>query len=130
VNRSAEGVAKGALNTLKTSMSGISHVVDDLSTTPVIRPVLDLDGVRRDASKVGGILDGSQVKAGVSFDRASAISADALAAREAAASTPSEEVVKEVKFEQNNYSPKAIGPGETYRNTKSQLSMAKEALGL
>jgi len=36
----------------------------------------------------------------------------------------------EVKFEQNIYSPEALSTNDIYRNTKSQIAMAKEELSI
>jgi hypothetical protein len=63
--------------------------------------------------------------------------ASALVAAARAASMPTDDGFgpsgdapqpKSVTFIQNNYSPKAISAADSYRNTKNQISRAKEAL--
>jgi hypothetical protein len=129
VDRSAEGVGKTALKSLKASMSGLSDAVRaDVDMNPTIRPVLDLTQVSREASRMGGLLATNPINAEVSYRRAKDISAESQALQQANYEAAQESVTKEISFEQNNYSPKAIGAVETYRNTKSLISLAKEAL--
>lgn len=71
----------------------------------------------------------TSVVADVSYGRASNIARaqEAAAAASATASAaPSGEA--KIEFNQYNTSPKALSPVEIYRNTKSQISLAKEAL--
>jgi len=70
----------------------------------------------------------TNVNAVASFGHASAISAER-------SRTEAEQVAAVaggsiVKFEQNNFSPKALTEVEIYRQTKNQLSQAKSALAL
>lgn len=86
-------------------------------------PVIDLTQARKDAEKI------SKLTPALSFNHARTISIDEQSAREFAEALnnrPPE--VRDIKLEQNNYSPKALGAVEIFRNTKSQLSLAKEAL--
>jgi hypothetical protein len=100
----------------------------EVDTTPVIAPILDLTNVRQNAALIGAMFSDVSIGSGVDFALASDISATQEAAAQAAAEASEEVQPREVKFEQNNYSPKAMSPVEIYRNTKSLLSLAKEGL--
>lgn len=105
---------------------GIGNM-DDMN--PTITPVLDLTNVESEASRIGGLLANNPLAADVSFQQATDISASQEAVDEQnAASTPTAPTVFELT--QNNYSPKALSVGEVYRNTKSQITMVKEVLGV
>jgi tape measure domain-containing protein len=96
-------------------------------TEPVITPVLDLTEIRKSAEEIDRILSvNPKIIVSVSLENASTISATGKPIPETPVNTvPS---VSEVKFEQNNYSPKALSPIEIYRQTRNQLAMAKEVL--
>jgi tape measure domain-containing protein len=104
-------------------MSGISNF------NPVIAPVLDLSGVRSEASKLDGILGTSAISAAVSYDQASVVSAlsEQVAALTSAPTTTSP---TEIRFEQNNYSPEALSVNDIYRQTRSQIELAKQELNV
>ncbi len=96
---------------------------------PVITPVLDLSKVQRDSNDFNRFMKISSIKAEMSFDRARVISSstgqDATDAAQVAPTGPTE-----LKFEQHNYSPKALSTNDIYRNTKSQIKLAKEELNI
>ena len=96
---------------------------------PVIAPVLDLSSVRSEAGKINGILGANTISAAVSYDQASVVSAlsDQVAAMSAAATTSSP---TEIRFEQNNYSPEALSVNDIYRQTRSQIELAKQELNV
>lgn len=128
VSRSAKGMAQTALDTMKTTMSGISDALSsNVDFDPTITPVLDLTKLQNGASKIGGMLATRPITAGVSYAQAASISSERVAAAEAAVSAASPEAAP-ITFEQNNYSPKALSAVEIYRQTRNQLSLAKEAL--
>ena len=109
----------GVAESLKAEVEGL----DDFR--PTITPVLDLSEVEKEAKNVNPMLNSR-----VSYRGASDVSRadremreEMLRALEKAESEP-----REIKFEQNNYSPKALSPVEINRRTRSQLAMAKEAL--
>jgi tape measure domain-containing protein len=129
VDKSAENVGNSALKTMQATLSDLHFASPGgLDLQPTITPVLDLSSVRREAVKMGGLLATDKLRPGVSLDSARGISRDTEKATDISTQVDGTPVVKEIKFEQNNYSPKAISPTETYRNTKNQLNLAKEAL--
>ena len=126
VANAADQVAQDALTAMQLSMSNISGAIfDELDTTPVITPVLDLSVIRSQAKDLSTIIP---ITAATSYGQASIISASTNIAQTdpnvPAATVPS------VKFEQNNYSPEALTEIEIYRQTKNQLSQLKTVLAL
>lgn len=127
----SQGVAEGALMAMRAAMKGASDALSfEANMNPTIRPVLDLTALRSEAGAIDGLLGARPIMANTSFAQANGISADRQAVQDALASLNTEPVTQEIKFEQNNYSPKALSTGELYRNTRSQISMAKEALNV
>jgi hypothetical protein len=93
---------------------------------PVISPVLDLTQVQRDAAAMNGIFGQNGITAGVSYGQASALSLATTASMNSA--TNAAPMVKEVKFEQIINSPTTLSNADIYRQTKSQIQLAKEEL--
>ena len=119
-----------AVGAMKSSMTHISNTLaDQIDANPVITPVLDLSDVEAKAQKLNNIYASSTVAAEASYSQAVGI----VAAQKAAQSTetvPVDQPVREIKFEQNNYSPEALSETEIYRQTNNQLAQARRALGL
>jgi hypothetical protein len=131
VEKSAASVAGTALDTITATMNRVQDAfIDAADMNPTITPVLDLTQMANDASRISGLLSTAPVTTGVSLTQASGIlSAQQQAAQDAAAAASSTaDTPTEIKFEQNNYSPKALSSVEVYRQTRNQLSLAKEAL--
>ncbi len=127
--KEAKTMATGVMDTMKDTISGVSDIVtSDLDMNPVIAPVLDLTKVQQEAGRIGGMLSAKQLRAEVSYNRAASISADSQASQDAFSETASNSAAAPITFEQNNYSPKALSAVEVYRQTRNQLSLAKEAL--
>lgn len=102
-------------------------VMDEFN--PVITPVLDLTRVQSDAGKIDGFMKASAITPEVSLEGARIISATATLTKDDI-STPTQTVPTEVTFEQNIYAPTALSTNDIYRNTKSQIVLAKEELGI
>lgn len=98
---------------------------------PTITPVLDLSNVQNGASQLAGMLSsGAQYTASLSYSQASQLAASAIdtTATETGSTVPAEPAV--IKFEQNNYSPEALSSADIYIQTRNQLALAKEELGV
>ena len=93
---------------------------------PTITPVLDLTNVQRDAAGLGSLLAANPISATVSADQAHALSVATVT--KANQTQDTQQVSKEVKFEQNIYAPTALNAAAIYRQTKSQITLAKEEL--
>lgn len=128
----AVDVGDGAVAALKRTMSGLGeHMSTDINFSPTIRPVLDLSEIRDGSRLIDGLLTPSGISTATSYGRASDISVEAAAIREALAEvTYADREVNhtEVKFEQHNTSPKSLSNAEIYRQTKNQLSVVRGGL--
>lgn len=129
VNKSALNVGEGALETIKMSMKRMpKDLGSDISMNPTITPVLDLTQLSRDASRIGGMMGHHKINADVSYSRAAVLSSDDQERREYRETSSDDDGPRELKIEQNNFSPKAIDEKTQYRYTKSAFALAKEAL--
>lgn len=131
VKVSTEDMAKLALSSLSSSLSKISTATkDEFSIKPVIRPVLDLTDLQKQSGQIRSVLSGART---IDF-RASASSAQQAAngfqsnRNTVDPTDPSNQLPASVQFIQNNTSPKALSSAEIYRQTKNQLSKAKEVV--
>lgn len=129
VDDSAKRVGENAIATLRRTMSGISDVVTtDANFNPTIRPVLDLTGVKSDATRIAGLLRATPLKVDAASDQAK--NAAAGYSNNKTVEQENESVKGETNFEftQINNSPKPLSNAEIYRQTRNQLSIAKGAL--
>lgn len=125
--------AKDTLLAMRESLrNGWKYMTDDLNMNPVITPVLDLSLLRNQARGMkwdDGLMVGLNTKG--SYGQASNISRN-FDNYKSDGSEVEDNTYKwgtRVKFEQNNYSPKALTEIEIYRQTKNQLSQLKSVLG-
>jgi tape measure domain-containing protein len=142
---SAEGMAKGliesskavtdaiymvsddAMGAMQNSMGKISATIaDGIDSNPTIKPILDLTDVQNGAKRLGSILDTGPVVAKTSNGQASAISSEQTATQADQTTTAPGET--SIKFEQNNYSPEALDPVEIYRRTRNQISQLRNVV--
>lgn len=124
---SARAFGKGIVSALEESLTSISSVLDSSQEfNPTIKPVIDMSNVDRGITKLNNISKIPEINAAVSFNNAAIISelTQPQAQTEQNASNP----VQEIKFEQTINAPKALDAAEIYRQTKSQIYLAKEAL--
>lgn len=125
VASSAGSVAKGALGAVQDTLGNLGDEVDtNMDIVPTIRPVLDLSDVRKGAKGISGAMGNHGISSRSAYNRAHEIAKT----QENTMTKPLENAapsVKEYKYVQNNYSPKALPAIEIYRQTKNQLSRAK-----
>lgn len=111
----------------------LTRIPDDLSGidefSPTIRPVLDLSKVQADAKNISGYLGASNIRPELSLAQARSISSASAVVNDDVppASTGQQ---SEINFIQNNYSPKELSTNDIYRNTRSQIALAKEELNV
>jgi hypothetical protein len=123
-------VAGNLIKTLNNSLTGVAANLESMDDfNPTITPVLDLSNVQNGSRFIGSMLGSSTIGANVSFGKASAISGMQNQNTKNTAVKVSPQV-NEIKFEQTINSPVALSTSEIYRNTKTQISMAKEELRL
>jgi len=130
IDRASADLGNAALSGLGKSLAQLGAALDgEIDMNPTITPVLDLSTLQRDASRMNTLFAAQAIAADVSFGQASSISAAQAAAQSATpAPAPAPVVHKEIKLEQNNYSPVALSPVKIYRQTKNLTALAKEAL--
>jgi len=111
-------------DTIRKMTEGLSNM-DEFN--PVITPVLDLSQVQNGSRNLAGLF-----KSGASLDvEMSTSQASILATRtrdEEISSDTIDTTGREVTFNQVINSPKALSTSDIYRNTRNQLTMAKEEL--
>ena len=113
---------------MRKSIGDISQIIgNDVDMNPTITPVLDLSDIRKNAGTIDSAL--GAYKVGVStYLKAQDAYASAQSRLNPPAAPAQETAPREFTFIQNNTSPKALSTAEVYRNTRNQLSIAKEIL--
>lgn len=124
-------VGRRAVGTLQASFEGIGNALNiDPNFNPTVTPVLDLSRLTMEANRMSSILATSPISADVSYRNAASISADTLASADALAAQFESGGGGDtyVTLEQHNHSPEPLDSVTVYRNGKSLISLAKEAL--
>lgn len=126
VKKASETFAEHITNAMSTVSDSLQDITD---FQPTIAPVVDLTDVISAGKKIGGLI-GSDPS--INFDSTfqKALLAEQSAQLVGAVGVPVAEAPRDVTFIQNNHSPEALGVNDIYRNTKSQLALAKEELGI
>lgn len=125
----AVDMGDNVLTSMSKTISGLGDMIaGDVDMNPVISPVLDLSEVRKSAAGIATLLEATPLDVGASYFGAANASAEYRSNQAVAEADAAAQEAENIMFVQNNYSPKAISPAETFRNTRSQLSLAKEAL--
>lgn len=130
VDKAAATVGSSAVNSLQKTLSGVNKMaLNGIDTNPVIRPVLDLTDIQKNAGKIGSLMPDAKMSVSGAYSNAARVTA-AVAETQGGSGLDGDAVVagSVLNYTQNNYSPKALPRAEIYRNTKNQLSVAKEAL--
>lgn len=128
VSTSATGIGDTAVSALQKSISDISDAVNsNVDIQPSIRPVLDLSAVKKGATQIGGMLKNQTLSLDNVTANAKSVSVGYETAQRVATDADGQPVGDgtTINFTQNNNSPKALSAVEIYRQTKSQLAVAK-----
>jgi len=127
VSDAAASVGQQALLSMSKSIAGLSELVQgDMDIHPTITPILDLTAIKKDASTINGLL-----QAPLSLSDAYISAQNASASYENTRELTQEQSVPgstTFEFHQTNTSPKALSAADIYRQTKNQISIAKEVL--
>lgn len=130
VGNAAADVGDEAVSGLVGSLSKVGDILNkEIDPDLTITPILDLSNVERGAKKLADLTNVTPITAAASYGQASAISTETTSQSATEAETISGGSTI-LQFEQNNYSPKALSEAEVYRQTRNQLSQAKDALGV
>lgn len=132
VEQASEDMGKASYDSMKTVLSGLSSGLDSsIKTSPVIRPVLDLGSVEKDAPKIASMLSGRTLDLSRNVSYAGVVANSIRSSYDRQNSSnrqngPNQTVhPASFNFTQNNYSPKALSNIEIYRQTRNLVSQAK-----
>jgi len=127
--RAATSMATGVVQSFNTALENAKVVMEGTDEfNPTITPILDLSNVKATANQLGTILGTQPLQATASLQAANNVSAETTRARENAAVEEQQTFVREVKFEQNNYSPTQLNTATLYRQNRNQIELAKKEL--
>lgn len=126
IAEASTGLGTAAYNALDKALDGVNDLIEeDPSFQPEIKPVLDLEELKKQAGGIGGLMPAVGVTASIanSARPPAPIAVDA-------SDTKSQNGVTNITFNQTNNSPEALDAATIYRNTNTQLAMAKDKLTL
>jgi tape measure domain-containing protein len=126
---SATNLAQSTTDTFTRSLQSLSDSLNfSTEFNPTITPVLDLTNVRVGAREISGLISSTNgINATVSTGQAQTIAVTELNP----SSMPTlQNGSKEVKFEQNIYAPTELSTSDIYRQTRNQITLAKEELSI
>ena len=126
IAEASTGLGKAAYNALDKALDGVNDLIEeDPSFQPEIKPILDLEELRKQAGGIGGLMPA----VGVTTSIANSARPPAPIAVDTS-DTKSQNGVTNITFNQTNNSPEALDAATIYRNTNTQLAMAKDKLTL
>lgn len=129
VRTAATGVGETALDALSKSVNGIGAALDaEVDMSPVIRPVLDLTSIKKDSGLIGGMIKPPTLEVEGTYSKAASLAtmrAQAEEVQQSKSAAASDQAVKQIIFNQENHSPKALSEIEIYRKTNNQISTLK-----
>ena len=128
-----ERLSEEAVKSLTDQMNeadDLANGIEDMD--PTVRPILDLNGWNKQINDFLESLDTGPVVLNSIIDKLTSKFGDPTEILRDIFNPVKEPVTKNtnVTFNQKNESPKALDHVEIYKQTKSQLSLAKEALGI
>lgn len=97
---------------------------------PTITPVLDLSRVTSEAAKISSLVSTSALVPSVSTIQANRIASTSTASPNSIAEKSPVGTPGEVKFEQNIYAPEQLSTKDIYKQTRNQITLAKEELSI
>ena len=126
VAKAGDNMSKAAYDAMAAALDGVNELVeDDPSFKPEIKPVLDLTEMQKQAKGINNFLPAI----GVTAQAANAARPPAPIAVDNSDKN-SQNGVTNITFNQTNNSPEALDAATIYRNTNTQLAMAKDKLTL
>ena len=130
VRKAGVNLAKTTVDSFSKATEGISYGLANIGEfNPRITPVLDLSNVQKDAKSLTSMLGTNPLSASLSLSNAKVISSQ-TSQEGKTAEIPVQATSGGVIFEQNIYAPTALNANDIYRNTRSQITLAKEELSI
>jgi hypothetical protein len=119
-----------ATDVFRNSLTAITDSLGDITEfNPTITPVLDLTKVQADAAKISDYIQGGPaLTPSFSTAQARTIASDAQIVPDTTTSPTA--TTGEVKFEQNIYAPEQLSTADIYKQTRNQITLAKEELSI
>jgi hypothetical protein len=126
VTSSVTGLTTNIVSTFQDALSQVPDAIAGMGEfQPVITPVLDLTSLQSGAKDISTMFNAIPMSAEVSSKQANIIATTGTATQ----ATPEPSVsTQEVHFNQTINSPGPLSPADIYRNTRSQIALAKEEL--
>lgn len=122
VENASESVSNSIVDTMRTALQEANDILSgDVSTQPVITPVINLDNAKAGIRSLGASFNSSAFRVNASLGKINTPS-DRLAEIESRLNGPATPGTNQYQFIQNNYSPKALSKIDIYRQTKSQFA--------
>jgi tape measure domain-containing protein len=133
-NKAAEASASRLADNITTAFSNsLGQIPDSFANmdafSPTITPVLDLTKIQQQSTGIADALGTAKITPSASFTQAGLISSS-LAANAAGSAANQPQPPSQVIFEQTINAPEALSTNDIYRNTKSQIALAKEELNI
>lgn len=127
LNKTVGNISETALGTIQRSLTDIDLAMQGFEEFhPTITPVLDLTQVRSTAGQINGLLGAPNLTPTVSTLQASQLLAETTPSEDETDSKETEP--RQLSFTQINNSPTELNTAKLYRQTKSQLTLAREEL--
>jgi len=125
-----DGIIGGLRDTLASNTISPDILWD---SNPTITPVLDLTGVKRGAGEMNNLWETPTIDPTLSTQQATSLAVVAQEQAAAAAVDPSklaDKPTQPIQFTQINNAPHELSTSDIYRNTRSQIALAKEELNV
>ena len=130
IERTATTLADRTVEAFSTALSGVSNMLDTSPEfNPTITPILDLTRVINSAGQIADYINTSAtLSPGYSYAQARNIATTANAQQDDAIKAPAG--AGEVVFNQTINAPTQLSTSEIYRQTRNQITMAKQELSI
>lgn len=124
IANASEGMGKTAYEALSQALEGVNELIEeDPSYKPEVKPVLNLEEMEKQAKGINSLMPAIGTTLNAANGARPTIPVDAKIDDK-----NSQNGTTNITFNQTNNSPEALDAADIYRNTKTQLAMAKDAL--
>lgn len=124
IANASEGMGKTAYEALSQALEGVNELIEeDPSYKPEVKPVLDLTEMEKQAKGINSLMPAIGTTLNAANGARPTIPVDAKFDDK-----NRQNGTTNITFNQTNNSPEALDAADIYRNTKTQLAMAKDAL--
>ena len=124
IANASEGMGKTAYEALSQALEGVNELIEeDPAYKPEVKPVLNLEEMEKQAKGINSLMPAIGTTLSAANGARPTIPVDAKFDDK-----NSQNGTTNITFNQTNNSPEALDAADIYRNTKTQLAMAKDAL--